>query len=306
MQQRALGTTGLEVSVVGFGAYPAGGSWRYGWGSQDDRDSIAALRRAHELGVTWVDTAPIYGLGHSETVVGRALKGLAERPLVVTKCSQLAGPDGTFTSSLERASILIECEESLRRLDIEAIDVYLIHWPLPDDRIEAGWEALGELKDEGKARFIGVSNFDLSQLQRIEALRPVDVVELQYSLVRRAAGEDLIPYCAERGIGVVAYQALAAGLLTGAMSADRVAQLPPDDWRRGAAEFREPRLSRNLELAERLQALGASRDVPAGSLAIAWSLRPPGVSGTIVGFRTPAQVDELLPPLAEIDEGFDL
>ena len=290
-----FGATGLAITRIGFGAWAiGGGGWRFGWGPQADEESIAAIHRALEQGVNWIDTAPVYGFGHSEEVVGRALAGLAERPLVFTKCSLLEGPGRSPVHDLGRDSIRREAEESLRLLGVDAIDLYQLHWPIPDEQIEEGWTALAELKQEGLVRHIGVSNFDVGQLRRIEGIAPVETLQPQYSLIAREVEDELLPFCEQAGIGVIVYSPMGAGLLTGAMTRERVATFPDDDWRKGAAPFAEPQLSRNLELTERLRRVGERHGASAGEVAVAWTLRNPAVDGAIVGFRRPDQVDGIL------------
>jgi aryl-alcohol dehydrogenase-like predicted oxidoreductase len=302
MRTRQLGNTGLEITTVGFGAWAiGGGDWEFGWGPQDDADSIAAIHRALELGVNWIDTAAAYGFGHSESVVGRALRGLAERPYVFTKCSLLPGPDRRVIHSLRRDSIRHEADDSLRRLGVEAIDLYQIHWPIPDADLEEGWEALVELRDAGKVRNIGVSNFDVDQLRRAQAIAPVQTLQSPYSLVDRGIEDEILPFCQREGIGVLAYSPMGSGLLTGAMTRERIEGMPDDDWRRNSGQFQEPNLSRNLELADQLKELGARHDCGAGAVALAWALAHPAVDGAIVGFRRPDQVDGILPAAAELE-----
>jgi aryl-alcohol dehydrogenase-like predicted oxidoreductase len=302
MRTRRLGRSDLEVTVAGFGAWAAGGGgWQFGWGTQDDADSIAAIHRALELGVNWVDTAAAYGFGHSEEVVGLALRGLAERPYVFTKCALLEGPGRQVLHNLSRDSLRSECEASLRRLGVEAIDLYQIHWPIADEDVEEGWAALAELKAEGKVRHIGVSNFDVGQLQRAEAIAPVESLQPPYSLLERGIEDELLPWCAEHDTGVIVYSPMGSGLLTGAMTRERVDALPEDDWRRTSPAFREPALSRNLELADRLREIAERHGVFPGAVAVAWTLRRPEVTGAIVGFRRPDQVDGVLPAAAELE-----
>ena len=290
-----LGTTGLEITRVGFGAWAiGGGGWEFGWGPQQDDDSVAAIRRALELGVNWIDTAAAYGFGHSELVVGRALEGLEERPYLFTKGSLLEGPDRQVVHSLERESILREAETSLERLGIDAIDLYQIHWPIPADDIEEGWSALAELKDQGLVRHIGVSNFSVEQLRRIQQIAPVETLQPQYSLVERKAEHDVLPFAERERIGVIVYSPMGSGLLTGRMRRDRIEALPDDDWRKHDPRFNEPELSQHLALVERLQAVADRHGTTPGAIAVAWTLRNPAVDGAIVGFRRPAQVDPIL------------
>ncbi len=290
-----LGGAGLEISRVGFGAWAiGGGGWQFGWGPQDDDESIAAIHRALELGVNWIDTAAAYGFGRSEQIVGRAIAGLTERPYVFTKSSLL--DDGTrhVKHVLKRDSILREGEASLRRLGVDAIDLYQIHWPVPDEDIEEGWAAMAELKEQGLVRHIGVSNFSASQLRRIQSVAPVETIQPEYSLIERAAEAEVLPLARSAGMGVIVYSPMGSGLLTGAMTRDRIAAMPDDDWRKTDPRFTEPRLSENLALAGRLCAIAQRHDTTAGAVAIAWTLRNPAVTGAIAGFRAPGQVDPIL------------
>jgi aryl-alcohol dehydrogenase-like predicted oxidoreductase len=290
-----LGRTGLEISRVGFGAWAlGGGGYDWGWGSQEDEDSIAAIHHALELGVNWIDTAAQYGFGHSEEVVGRALAGLAERPYVFTKGGQPEGAGRTTLQSLRRDSLRRELEGSLTRLGLEAVDLYQIHWPLPDEEIEEGWSALAEFRHEGLVRHIGVSNFSVEQLRRAQAIAPVETLQPPYSLLDREAERELLPFAEREGIGVIVYSPMASGLLTGAMTRERIERLPEDDWRRRSERFREPQLSRNLQLVERLKQAAERLDVAPGAVAVAWTLRHPAVDGAIVGFRRPDQVDPIV------------
>jgi aryl-alcohol dehydrogenase-like predicted oxidoreductase len=290
-----LGSTGLEITRVGFGAWAiGGGGWEFGWGAQEDDESVAAIERALELGVNWIDTAAAYGFGRSERVVGRALAGLRERPYVFTKASLLEGFDRKVVHSLKRDSILREAEGSLERLGIEAIDLYQIHWPIPDADIEEGWTALVELKEQGLVRHIGVSNFDVAQLERIRQIAPVETLQPQYSLVAREAEQQILPYAEREGIGVIVYSPMGSGLLSGRMTRERIADLPEDDWRKLDERFNEPQLSRHLVLVERLGSVAARHGTTPGTAAVAWTLRNPAVDGAIVGFRRPDQVDPIL------------
>jgi aryl-alcohol dehydrogenase-like predicted oxidoreductase len=290
----ALGATGMEISRVGCGAWAIGGAgWWHAWGDQDDEQSIAAIRRAVELGINWVDTAPIYGLGHSEEVVGRALQGLDDRPYVFTKAS-LYEKDGAVAHSLERDSIRREVEASLTRLQLDVIDVYQVHWPDPDEDVEEGWATFAELKAEGLVRHIGVSNFDVAQLRRAQAIAPVETLQPPYSLLERGIEDEILPFCEQEGIGVVGYSPMASGLLSGAMTRERIAALPDNDWRKHDARFNEPELSRNLAIVARLQTVADRHDTTPGAIAVAWTLHHPAVHGSIVGFRRPDQVEPLL------------
>ena len=295
LKTTALGGTGLEITRVGLGAWAiGGGGYDWGWGTQDDEDSIAAIHRALELGVNWIDTAAQYGFGHSEQVVGRAIAGLAERPHVFTKGGQPEGPDHTTTQSLRRDSLRRELEGSLSRLGLDAVDLYQIHWPLPDEQIEEGWSALVELKDEGLVRHIGVSNFSVEQLRRIQQIAPVETLQPPYSLIARDAEEEILPFAEREGIGVIVYSPMGSGLLTGSMTRERLAALPEDDWRKRDPRFQKPRLSADLALVERMRTVADRHRVKVGAVAVAWTLLNPAVNGAIVGFRRPDQVDPIV------------
>jgi aryl-alcohol dehydrogenase-like predicted oxidoreductase len=290
-----LGDTGLEISRVGFGAWAiGGGGWEFGWGPQQDDESIAAIHRALELGVNWIDTAAAYGFGRSEEIVGRALRGLPERPYVFTKSSLL--DDGTrhVRHVLKRDSILREAEGSLQRLGVDAIDLYQIHWPNPDEDIEEGWAAMATLKERGLVRHIGVSNFDVSQLRRIQSIAPVETLQPPYSLIDRAAEAEVLPFAEREGIGVIVYSPMGSGLLTGGITRERIAAMPDDDWRKTDPRFTEPQLTRHLALAARLRTVADRHDVSPGAVAVAWTLRNPAVDGAITGFRRPDQVDPIV------------
>jgi aryl-alcohol dehydrogenase-like predicted oxidoreductase len=291
-----FGRTGLEITRVGFGAWAIGGSnWAFGWGEQDDDESVAAIQRALELGVNWIDTAAQYGLGHSEEVVRRAVEGVEPRPLIFTKGGQPEGPNRTSYQSLKWDSLRRECEGSLERLGVDAIDLYQIHWPIPDDEVEEGWAALAELKEEGLVRHIGASNFSVGQLERAGAIAPVETLQPPYSLLDREVEAEILPYCEEHGIGVIVYSPMSSGLLTGGMTRERIESLPADDWRRQSGRFREPELSDALEVVERVKAVADRHGVSPGAVAVAWTLRHPAVHGAIVGFRRPDQVDPIVP-----------
>ena len=290
-----LGQTGLEITRVGFGAWAiGGGGWDFGWGPQEDEESIQTIRRALELGVNWIDTAAAYGFGHSEQVVGRALAGLQRRPYVFTKASLVQGPGGGVVNNLKRDSILREAEGSLERLGVDAIDLYQIHWPIPEGDVQEGWSALAELKEQGLVRHIGVSNFDVGQLRRIQQIAPVETLQPPYSLIAREVEDEILPFTEREGMGVIAYSPMGSGLLTGAMTQERIKGLPGDDWRRNSARFQEPQLSRHLAVVERLKVVAARLDTTPGAVAVAWALRNPAVDGAIVGFRRPDQVGSIL------------
>jgi aryl-alcohol dehydrogenase-like predicted oxidoreductase len=295
LQTTQLGDTGLEITRVGFGAWAiGGGSWEFGWGAQEDEQSLAAIDRALELGVNWIDTAAAYGFGHSEEIVGRALQGRAERPYVFTKASLLEGPGRRVVHSLKRDSIMREAHASLERLGVDAIDLYQIHWPNPEADIEEGWTAFAELKEQGLVRHIGVSNFDVEQLRRIEQIAPVETLQPQYSLIERDVEAEILPFAEREGVGVIVYSPMGSGMLTGAMTRERVERLPDNDWRARDKRFNEPKLSENLALVERLAAVAERYETTPGAVAIAWALRNPAVDGAIVGFRRPDQVDPLV------------
>jgi aryl-alcohol dehydrogenase-like predicted oxidoreductase len=292
-----LGRTGLEITRVGLGAWAiGGGGWEHGWGPQDDADSIAAIERALEQGVNWIDTAAAYGLGHSERVVGRALRELDDdhRPYVFTKASLVPGRGGRVVNNLKRDSILREAGDSLERLGVDAIDLYQIHWPIPEGDIEEGWAALAELKEQGLVRHIGVSNFSVAQLRQIQQIAPVETLQPPYSLVDREAEARLLPFAERERIGVIVYSPMGSGLLTGAMTRERIEHLPEDDWRKHSERFQEPRLSQHLALVTRLQAVADQHDTTPGAVAVAWTLGNPAVDGAIVGFRRPDQVDPII------------
>jgi aryl-alcohol dehydrogenase-like predicted oxidoreductase len=294
LQKVRFGKTDLEITPVGFGAWAIGGTgWRGAWGHQDGDEAIGAIRRAVELEINWVDTAAVYGLGHSEELVARALKGFsdADRPYVFTKSSLLWDEDGNVINSLKRDSVQRECEESLRRLQVDVIDLYQIHWPNPDEDVEEGWGAMAELKEEGKVRHIGVSNFDVSQMERASVIAPVETLQPPYNMLTRGVEEEILPYCGENDIGVIVYSPMRSGLLTGKMTPERVQNMPSDDWRRGADDFQEPKLSKNLELVEKLREIGERHGRSPAEVAIAWTLRHPAVTAAIVGGRRPDQVD---------------
>jgi aryl-alcohol dehydrogenase-like predicted oxidoreductase len=299
-----LGRTGLEITRVGLGAWAmGGGGYKFGWGAQSDRDSSATIHRALELGINWIDTAAIYGLGRSESVVGDALAGIRDRPYVFTKASRVVDGTGTIVGNLRRDSIRREVEASLARLRVDAIDLYQLHQPFPADDIEEGWATLAELKAEGLVRHIGVSNFDVAQLRRINPIAPVETLQPPYSMIAREAEETILPFCEREGIGVIVYSPMGSGLLTGAMTRERIARLPSDDWRRGHPRFRDPELSTNLALAERLARVGARLGASAGAVAVAWALRHPAVDGAIVGLRAKRQVESVaIVPELELSE----
>lgn len=296
LQKRQLGNSDLLITSIGFGSWAVGGPWQFGWSSQDDGDSIAAVLRALDLGINWIDTAAIYGLGHSEEVVAKALAQWdGERPYLFTKCGMIWDDNGKVDYSLKAASIRREVENSLRRLQVETIDLYQIHWPADElEETVEGWTELAKLQKEGKVRWIGASNFSAEELRQAQAIAPATSLQPPYSLIKRDIEKDILPFCKAENIGVIAYSPMASGLLTGAMTRDRAAKLPEDDWRRRNAEFQEPKLTQNLELVERLRKVGARRGVTPGQAAIAWTLRDSVVTGAIVGARNAKQVEEIM------------
>ena len=298
MQTRKLGNSDLHITPVGYGAWAIGGSgWEFAWGSQNDNDSIAAIHRSLELGVNWIDTAAVYGLGHSEEVVARALKSWpGPRPYVFTKCGLRWDAKGTVRKVLTADSIQHEVEDSLRRLSLDVIDLYQIHWPPDPDssELEEGWSMLAQLQRQGKVRWIGVSNFSVQQLRRAEAIARVTSLQPPYSLLHRGIEEQVLPYCLREGIGVIVYSPMASGLLTGAMTRERAAKLPKDDWRKNHPDFTEPNLSRNLALVERLQEIARRHNRSTGEVAIAWTLHHPAVTGAIVGARNACQAEGVM------------
>jgi aryl-alcohol dehydrogenase-like predicted oxidoreductase len=290
---RTLGNSDLQITPIGLGAWAiGGGDWKYGWGPQDDNDSIAAIHRALDLGINWIDTAAVYGLGHSEEIVGRAVKSSAHKPYIFTKCSRLWNADGSIYSNLNPASLTNELHASLRRLQVETVDLYQFHWPDPDEQIEAAWEMLARFREQGKVRWIGVSNFNVDQMKRVQKIAPITSLQPPYSMLRRAIEAEILPFALENGIGVINYSPMLSGLLAGKMTAERIAALPPDDWRRKNVEFSEPRLSRNLRLVELLRNIGNEHGVTPGVVAVAWTLHNPAITAAIVGGRSPRQVEE--------------
>lgn len=295
MRTRQLGNTDLEITPLGLGTWAiGGGNWQFGWGPQDDDASIATIHRALDLGINWIDTAAVYGLGHSEEIVAKALQGRSPRPYVFTKGSRVWNDKGEITGSLKGQSLRHEVENSLRRLRIDVIDLYQLHWPDPEEDIEEAWRTLAKLQKEGKLRYIGVSNFNVQQMRRAQKIAPIASLQPPYSLVHPEVEKAILPYCQEQDIGVIVYSPMMSGLLTGSMSAERVANMPEDDWRKGDPDFQEPRLSRNIQLANLLQEIGYPHGRSTGEVAIAWVLHNPAVTGAIVGGRTPKQIDEVI------------
>ena len=296
MQTRRLGNSDLNITPIGFGAWAiGGGGWAFGWGSQDDAESIATIREAVSLGINWIDTAAVYGLGHSEEVVAKVLEGVSPRPYVFTKCGRVWDENRQIGKRIKAVSIRKECEDSLRRLNVDVIDLYQMHWPEPDEDIEEGWQEMVRLKEAGKARWIGVSNFSAEQMARVAKFGAITSLQPPYSLIRPEVEESILPYCRANTIGTIAYSPMASGLLTGTMSRERVAALPADDWRKEKNKhYQEPLLSRNLRLAELLKSIAARHGKSAGEAAIAWVLRQPAITGAIVGARRPGQLKELV------------
>ncbi|MCC7339526.1 MAG: aldo/keto reductase [Bryobacterales bacterium] len=290
MQKRRLGNSDLDITALGIGAWAmGGGDWKFAWGPQNDADSVAAIHAALDLGMNWVDTAPVYGLGHAEEVVGRAVKDLAAKPLLFTKCARVWNEQREIGRSLKRESVFRECEASLRRLQVEAIDLYQIHWPEPDEDLEEGWDACARLKEQGKVRWIGVSNFSVPQLERVSKVAPVTSLQPPYNLLVRGIEREQLPWCQTHGAGVLAYSPMRSGLLTGKMTKERIAAMPEDDHRQRVPDFQEPRLSRNLEFVELLRGIGAKHGCSPGEVAIAWTLKNPAITAAIVGMRSAAQ-----------------
>ncbi len=290
MQKRRLGNSDLDITALGVGAWAmGGGDWKFAWGPQNDADSVAAIHAALDLGMNWIDTAPVYGLGHAEEVVGRAVKDLAAKPLLFTKCARVWNEQREIGRSLKRESVFRECEASLRRLQVEAIDLYQIHWPEPDEDLEEGWDACARLKEQGKVRWIGVSNFSVPQLERVSKVAPVTSLQPPYNLLVRGIEREQLPWCQTHGAGVLAYSPMRSGLLTGKMTKERIAAMPEDDHRQRVPDFQEPRLSRNLEFVELLRGIGAKHGCSPGEVAIAWTLKIPAITAAIVGMRSAAQ-----------------
>lgn len=295
MQTKQFGNSDMHITPLGVGAWAMGGNgWAFGWGAQDDDDSITAIHAALDKGINWIDTAAVYGLGHSEEVVARAVAGMAQKPYIFTKCERVWNEERQIGKCLKRDSIKKECEASLRRLNVEIIDLYQIHWPEPDEDIEEGWATLAELKQEGKVKWIGVSNFSASQLARVQPIAPITSLQPPYSMIQAEIEAEVLPFCAANNIGVIGYSPMKSGMLTGAMTRERIANMPDDDFRKRTPNFQEPLLSRNLALVELLREIGARHGRGPGEVAIAWTLRRPEVTAAIVGMRSPAQVDGII------------
>ena len=292
IETKTLGNSDMELTAIGFGAWAVGGGeYAYGWGSQEDKESIAAMQKAIDMGVNWIDTAAIYGLGHSEEVVGKALQQMeGEIPYVFTKCSLRWNERREIYSSIKAEGVRYEVDQSLKRLGIETIDLYQIHWPQPDEEIEEGWGVLQDLIKEGKIRYAGVSNFSVAQMERIQKIAPITSLQPPFSLIKQDVAADILPFCQKNNIGVINYSPMQAGLLTGKMTAERITAMPQDDWRKNNAEFKAPKLDKNLSLGKMLEEIGERHQVQAGVVAIAWTLTNPAVTAAIVGGRDPEQV----------------
>lgn len=291
MYTKKFGNTGMDITRIGFGAWAiGGGNWEFGWGPQDDRKAIGAINQAVEVGMNWIDTAAVYGLGHSEELVGKALKGMSRKPYVFTKCGLLWDDAGRIQRVTKADTIRRECEASLKRLDLDVIDLYQIHWPVDED-IEEAWEMMAQLQMEGKVRHIGVSNFDAEQIKRCQTIAPVASLQPPYSLIKRDYEKETLPYCKKENVGVIVYSPMGSGMLTGAMTRERIENMPENDWRKKHQWFQEPELTKNLELADKLKSIGEKHGYTAGEAAIAWTLRNPAVTAAIVGGRSADQVD---------------
>jgi aryl-alcohol dehydrogenase-like predicted oxidoreductase len=295
-ETRQLGSSDLHLTPIGYGAWAiGGGNWEFAWGAQDDAESVRTIEQALDAGINWIDTAAIYGLGHSEEIVARALENSPHKPYIFTKCSMRWNADRQIYRSLTAESLKEELENSLRRLKVDVIDLYQIHWPDPEAEIEEGWETLARFKEEGKVRYIGVSNFNAEQMKRAQKIAPITSLQPPYSLLRRDIEAEILPFCQEHHIGVINYSPMVSGLLTGKMTAERIAKMPADDWRKRSPNFNEPKLSRNLKLVEVLREIGSVHNVEPGVVAVAWTLRQPAITAAIVGARRPDQVDGVLP-----------
>ncbi|MGE0886237.1 MAG: aldo/keto reductase [Blastocatellales bacterium] len=295
MQTRQLGNSDLQITPLGIGAWAMGGAgWAFAWSQQDDEESVSAIHAALDAGMNWIDTAAVYGLGHSEEVVAKALAGRADKPYVFTKCGRNWNEDRQIVKLLKRGAIRQECENSLRRLKVDVIDLYQMHWPEPDEDVEEGWETMAKLKEEGKVRWIGVSNFNAEQLCRAQKIAPITSLQPPYSLIRREVEPDVLPFCSVHNLGVLAYSPMGSGLLTGSMTRERVENLPDDDWRKRGPQFQEPLLTRNLKIADKLKEIAARHNRSAGEAALAWVLANPAVTAAIVGVRNAEQVGGII------------
>ncbi len=295
MELRTLGNTGYQITPIGFGAWAIGGNgYKFGWGPQDDQDSINTIHKALDAGINWIDTAAVYGLGHSEEVVGRALKGISQKPYLFTKGARVWKDDGTIFDEQSAEGVRGQVEASLRRLQVETIDLFQFHWPRPDEQLEVGWRTLAELQREGKIRHIAVSNYSVAQMERLLPIAPISSLQPPYSIIRPDVEDEILPFCQQHKIGVIVYSPMQSGLLTGAMTAERIQAMPDDDWRRNNPQYQEPRLSRNLALCALLVEIGKPHGRTPGEVAIAWTLRRPEVTAAIVGARHPGQIDGII------------
>jgi len=295
---KPLGNSDLHITPIGFGAWAiGGGDWQFAWGPQDDNDSIAAIHAAIDAGINWIDTAAVYGLGHSEEIVGKALKSASAKPYLFTKSSMTWGNDGPEDRKIVQTmkKIREEVEASLRRLQTDVIDLYQIHWPVPDEQLEEGWVTMADLQRQGKVRFIGASNFSVPQMERALKIAPITSLQPPYSMINRSVEPEILPFCAAHNIGVINYAPMHSGMLTGAMTKERVANMPDNDFRKRAKQYQEPLLSRNLALADLLIDIGKRHNVSAGVVAIAWTLHHPAITAAIVGGRSAKQVEGILP-----------
>ena len=291
METKQFGNTDLKITRIGFGAWAiGGGNWEFAWGPQDDGEAISAIHCAIDSGMNWIDTAAVYGLGHSEELVGKAIKGLSKKPYIFTKCGLVWDEKRNVSRNLKAESIRKECEASLLRLNVDAIDLYQVHWPVDAD-LEEAWEMMEALRKEGKVRYIGVSNYSIEQIGKCMKIAPVSSLQPPYSLLNRDYEKEILPFCNEKGIGVIVYSPMGSGLLTGSMTRERIAAMPTDDWRRNSSNFQEPALTRNLAIVEKLKTIGLKYRHSAGEVAIAWTLQNPAVTAAIVGGRSAAQVD---------------
>ena len=295
MQKRKLGKTDLELTTVGLGTWAMGGPWEFGWGPQDDGEAIGAILAALEAGINWIDTAPAYGLGHSEELIAQALKQSSHKPIIATKCGILWNEKRQKITCLKKESIRQECINSLKRLNVEVIDLYQMHWPDPDEDVEEGWEEMLKLLDEGKVRYLGVSNFSVTQLERVRKMGTVSSLQPPYSMLNRKVEDELLEYCAQNNIGVVAYSPMNRGLLTGKFNKDYIKTLAPDDHRLRSADFQEPRFSASVELVDQLKKIAERNNKTCAQLAVSWVLRRSEVTAAIVGARRPKQIKETAP-----------
>ncbi|MBI1257845.1 MAG: aldo/keto reductase [Chloroflexi bacterium] len=295
MELRTLGNTGYQITPVGFGAWAIGGNgYKFGWGPQDDEDSIQTIHKALDAGINWIDTAAVYGLGHSEEVVGRALKGIQQKPYVFTKGARVWDDQRNIFDDQSAAGVRNQVEASLRRLQVETIDLFQFHWPRPDEQLEEGWRTLAELQREGKIRHLAVSNYSVAQMERLLKIAPISSLQPPYSIIRPDVEKAILPFCQQHNIGVIVYSPMQSGLLTGAMTPERVKSLPDDDWRKNNPQYQEPKLSRNLAVADLLTEIGKAHGRTTGEVAIAWTLRRPEVTAAIVGARHPGQIDGII------------